>query len=197
MFPIPFNFPFIKKNGERTTIGDAINNSGSQYTLPTASADTKGGVKIGSGLTMTGDVLNATGGSGGTVDKEHMRYIVETDTDFIYYVPLSKEYIGSGQSGYEIKTHSASGADASVDIFYVIYENGVLVDKTLIRNLDYTTASSNPYSNEDITVSYSSSSWRVVINGTLVNVAGTTYTSPVTWAYSETVDHIMLHPVQG
>nr|DAS65341.1 MAG TPA: Head fiber protein [Bacteriophage sp.] len=31
----------------------------SNYTLPTASAETKGGVKIGSGLTMTGDVLSA------------------------------------------------------------------------------------------------------------------------------------------
>lgn len=60
MFPIPFNFPFIKKNGERTTIGDAINagGGGSQYTLPTASASVKGGVKIGSGLTMTGEVLS-------------------------------------------------------------------------------------------------------------------------------------------
>lgn len=62
MFPIPFNFPFIKKNGERTTIGDAINagGGGSQYELPTASAETKGGVKVGSGLTMTGDVLSNT-----------------------------------------------------------------------------------------------------------------------------------------
>lgn len=61
MFPIPFNFPFIKKNGERTTIGDAINSGGGGgggYTLPTASADTKGGVKIGAGLTMTGEVLS-------------------------------------------------------------------------------------------------------------------------------------------
>ena len=38
----------------------------SNYTLPTASADTKGGVKIGSGLQMNGDVLSATGG--GTAD---------------------------------------------------------------------------------------------------------------------------------
>ena len=60
MFPIPFNFPFIKKNGERTTIGDAIDagGGGGSYTLPTASAETKGGVKIGSGLTMTGEVLS-------------------------------------------------------------------------------------------------------------------------------------------
>ena len=54
------NFPFIKKNGERTTIGDAIDagGGGSQYTLPTASEDTKGGVKIGSGLKMTGEVMS-------------------------------------------------------------------------------------------------------------------------------------------
>ena len=38
----------------------------SNYTLPTASADTKGGVKIGAGLQMNGDVLSATGG--GTAD---------------------------------------------------------------------------------------------------------------------------------
>lgn len=62
MFPIPFNFPFINKNGSRTTIGDAINagGGGSQYELPTASSVTKGGVKIGSGLTMTGEVLSNT-----------------------------------------------------------------------------------------------------------------------------------------
>lgn len=32
------------------------------YELPTASADTKGGVRIGAGLTMEGDVLSASGG---------------------------------------------------------------------------------------------------------------------------------------
>lgn len=60
MFPIPFNFPFRKSNGAMTTIGDAISEGGGSYTLPTASADTKGGVKIGSGLSMSGEVLNAT-----------------------------------------------------------------------------------------------------------------------------------------
>lgn len=59
MFPLPWNFPFIKKNGVRTTIGAALDNAGTTYTLPTASADTKGGVKIGSGLTMDGEALNA------------------------------------------------------------------------------------------------------------------------------------------
>ena len=46
-------------------VGDSGgSSSGGSYTLPTASADTKGGVKIGSGLTMTGEVLSATGGGG-------------------------------------------------------------------------------------------------------------------------------------
>lgn len=60
MFPIPFNFPFRKKDGSLTTIDDAITSGGGGggYTLPTASAETKGGVKIGSGLTMEGEVLN-------------------------------------------------------------------------------------------------------------------------------------------
>lgn len=61
MFPIPFNFPFINANGTRTTIGAAIGSGGGggSYTLPTASESTKGGVKIGSGLKMTGEVLSA------------------------------------------------------------------------------------------------------------------------------------------
>lgn len=42
--------------------GGGSGGSGGSYELPTASADTKGGVKIGSGLTMTGEVLSATGG---------------------------------------------------------------------------------------------------------------------------------------
>lgn len=58
MFPIPFNFPFRKKDGSVTSIGSAIESGGGSYTLPTASASTKGGVKIGAGLSMDGEVLN-------------------------------------------------------------------------------------------------------------------------------------------
>ena len=54
MFPIPWNFPFRKKDGSLGKIEDL----GGTYTLPTASSETKGGVKIGSGLTMTGEVLS-------------------------------------------------------------------------------------------------------------------------------------------
>ena len=60
MFPIPFNFPFRKKDGSITTMDEAISSGGGSYTLPTASANTKGGVKIGDGLNMSGEVLKVS-----------------------------------------------------------------------------------------------------------------------------------------
>lgn len=60
MFPIPFNFPFRKNDGSLTTISDAISSGGGSYTLPTASATTKGGIKVGEGLTMDGETLKNT-----------------------------------------------------------------------------------------------------------------------------------------
>lgn len=60
MFPIPFNFPFRKKDGSITTMDDAISSGGGSYELPTASPTTKGGVKVGAGLTMDGETLKNT-----------------------------------------------------------------------------------------------------------------------------------------
>ena len=68
MFPIPWNKLFRKKDGTITTIDEAISSGGGGgggYTLPTASANTKGGIKIGSGLRMDGEVLSVDGGGGG------------------------------------------------------------------------------------------------------------------------------------
>lgn len=42
-------------------VEDAIKNAGSTYELPTASADTLGGVKVGSGLSIEDGVLSANG----------------------------------------------------------------------------------------------------------------------------------------
>ena len=44
-----------------------IKNSASPYVLPTASAETLGGVKVGSGLSIEDGVLSASGGSGRTI----------------------------------------------------------------------------------------------------------------------------------
>lgn len=68
MFPIPWNKAFRKKDGTVVNIEDAMSGGGS-YTLPTASAETKGGVKIGDGLVMNGEVLSVSGGgSGGSIE---------------------------------------------------------------------------------------------------------------------------------
>lgn len=62
MFAIPFNFPFRKSNGDMSTIGAEISagggGGGESYILPTASSTTKGGIKIGAGLSMDGETLN-------------------------------------------------------------------------------------------------------------------------------------------
>lgn len=61
MFPIPWNKLFRKKDGSIVTIDEAISSGGGGgggYVLPTASADTKGGVKVGPGMRMTGEVLD-------------------------------------------------------------------------------------------------------------------------------------------
>lgn len=55
MFPLRWNFPFRKKDGSLVNIEDAM---GGDYTLPTASSSTKGGVKVGHGLSMEGEALN-------------------------------------------------------------------------------------------------------------------------------------------
>ena len=54
----------INVNGDYYQYGKKVN-FGNDYTLPTASATVKGGVKIGSGLQMVGDVLNAISSGGG------------------------------------------------------------------------------------------------------------------------------------
>lgn len=59
MFPIRWDFPFRRKDGKLSTIQDEINSGGGGgYTLPTASANTKGGIKIGNGATMDGETMN-------------------------------------------------------------------------------------------------------------------------------------------
>lgn len=59
-FPLNSKQPYVKDTGERSTLGAELSagGGGGSYTLPTASSETKGGVKIGSGLTMTGEVLS-------------------------------------------------------------------------------------------------------------------------------------------
>ena len=94
MFPIPFNFPFRKKNGNITTIGDAISEGGGgePYVLPTASASVKGGVKIGDGLEMDGETLKTTGSSGGG-GFTLLKHILSTDDDKTVVIPADTNFL--------------------------------------------------------------------------------------------------------
>lgn len=59
MLPLNSNDPYIDDNGKRSRLGDVIGSGGGGgYTLPTASDNTKGGVKVGNTLEMSGEVMN-------------------------------------------------------------------------------------------------------------------------------------------
>lgn len=58
-FPLNSNDPYIKSTGERSTLGSVI--GGTSYTLPAATASKLGGIKVGTGLSITEDgTLSAT-----------------------------------------------------------------------------------------------------------------------------------------
>ena len=66
MFPIPWNYPFRKKDGTVVNMEDAGGGGGGGYVLPPATASTLGGIKVGDGLSVESDgTLSASGGGGG------------------------------------------------------------------------------------------------------------------------------------
>lgn len=52
-------------NTNPNVLRSMLGNGGGSYVLPVASADTLGGVKVGSGLSITDGVLSVSGGGGG------------------------------------------------------------------------------------------------------------------------------------
>lgn len=158
MFPIPWNFPFRKKNGDVTTIGEMVG-----------------------------------GGGGGsyTPDYENDRLIIGVHDDYNYYIPMSKEYVGEGVEGYEISTDpQSSSSTAMINIYSVVYLNGEIMYKTLIKRLIHN--ADKDYEDDNISVTYSGSSWVVTSKVPLYNGSGVVYDSPLTWTYNTTVDYIML-----
>lgn len=112
MFPIPFNFPFRKKNGDITTISDAISSGGGgePYVLPVATADKLGGIKVGSGLSILDGVLSTTGGSGSAF---HLYSFNTNNTNF------PKGYI---ISKFDSET---TGSSSDKNIFKNVLFNGI------------------------------------------------------------------------
>lgn len=120
MFPLRWNFPFRKKDGSITTIDAAINSGGGGggYTLPTASADTKGGIKVGAGLTMEDEVLKNTNPTPATP------YVLPTASA----ETLGGVKIGSGLSIDENGVVSSSGSSYELPTASSTTKGGVKVN---------------------------------------------------------------------
>lgn len=127
MFPLPWNKAYRKKNGSLTTIDEAIAEGGA-YTLPTASSETKGGVKIGSGLAMEGEVLN---------NSNPTPYTLPT---------ASSETKGGVKIGSGLTiTEGVLSADAQLPA-YTIAESGKVLGVDSEGNLAWVTVSAGGYS---------------------------------------------------
>ena len=122
----------------------------SNYTLPTASADTKGGVKIGSGLQMNGDVLSATGGgTADAVDWENVTNKPTKLTDFTNDLAYKTAYDASTnkiatESDLAIKTLAGTIGNPIIlsSLEPGLYKiKGIVRDFPGIDSTDYVTAS--------------------------------------------------------
>lgn len=154
MFPIPWNKLFRKKDGSITTIDDAISSGGSSYELPTASAETKGGVKIGSGLSMNGEVL---------INSNPTPYSLPTASDS----QLGGIKVGSGLSILD-GVLSVSGGGASSLHMYEVTSNQYIVQKMFVLS----TANEENLNTYDKLKSALSTGIGFIVSG---SVPGTTY----------------------
>lgn len=141
-----------------------------------------------------GNVIGSGGGGGGgsyTPDYEHEELIIGEHENWEYYIPMNKRYAGPGIWGYEITTNPDSSADAAkIDIYSLIYLDSEITQKTKIKTLVHN--GDKTYSDEYITITYTSPNWVVTFSNPLYDTDGTAYTSPVTWSYSTTADKVML-----
>lgn len=171
MFPLRWNFPFRKKDGSITTIGDAINSGGGgggSYTLPTASADTKGGVKIGVGLTMDGEVLKNTNPTPPTpyeLPTASAEVLGGVKVGNNLSISEDGTLNASGGSAYELPTASYSikgGVKIGEGLISIVNDPNSINDQRLFVRLNYNTKS--------IT-----SSHLTALGGTFTQVASSNY----------------------
>ncbi len=116
--------------------------AGGGYTLPTASANTLGGIKIGSGLSIDGNgVVTASGGGGGgsqnlfsTIAVSGQSNVVADSTsDTLSLVAGSNMQITTNASGDSITFASTGGGGGSQNVFSTIAvsgQNNVVADST-------------------------------------------------------------------
>lgn len=106
--------PYLVYNNENDATLDDVS-----FTLPTASADTLGGVKVGDGLSITeGGVLSASGGGGGglvvhvdmqtfALDKKYSEIVVAAQVGYVGML------MQNGADEYDIYSLVGYGYDSS------------------------------------------------------------------------------------
>lgn len=113
--------------GQYSLISDAVlacskkySSGGGAYTLPTASASTKGGVKIGSGLSMDGEVLSATGGA--------EKFVVNiTDNAGVTSDKTIAEIVSAKEAGKDVVANvynNVFGVTAEIPLIYALAAPG-------------------------------------------------------------------------
>ena len=115
--------------------------AGGGYTLPTASAGTLGGIKIGSGLSIDGSgVVTASGGGGGSQNlfstiavSGQSNVVADSTSDTLSLVAGSNMTITTNASGDSITFASTGGGGGSQNVFSTIAvsgQNNVVADAT-------------------------------------------------------------------
>ena len=122
----------------------------SSYTLPTASADTLGGVKIGSGINITDGVISVTGGSGGGSELTFASGETEVTLPGTPSNGQIYEYVGTGDvwtitanAGQTIRLLGDTGNTLTAEHPYacvgLVFFNNVWIVRTQVGTLDLST----------------------------------------------------------
>lgn len=141
------DYPYLAYASEADTVagsGEGGSGGGGSYTLPVASADTLGGVKIGSGLAIDSDgVLSSSGGASINIvevreNNQNQREIAET-AENLYQKLLSGVV-------YAHATAENEGVTINGYIPFITFSKGSNNSYSFTLNTDlYTANSSNDY----------------------------------------------------
>ena len=163
--------------------------AGGGYTLPTASATTLGGIKIGSGLSIDGNgVVTASGGGGGGGSQNvfstiavsgQSNVVADSTSDTLSLVAGSNMTITTNESGDSITFASTGGGGGSQNVFSTIAvsgQNSVVADSTtdtltLVAGSNMTITTND--SSDTITFASTGGSGSLALND-LTNVDATT-----------------------
>ena len=163
--------------------------AGGGYTLPTASATTLGGIKIGSGLSIDGNgVVTASGGGGGGGSQNvfstiavsgQSNVVADSTSDTLSLVAGSNMTITTNESGDSITFASTGGGGGSQNVFSTIAvsgQNNVVADSTtdtltLVAGSNMTITTND--SSDTITFASTGGSGSLALND-LTNVDATT-----------------------